>query len=177
MGQKLTKTSESVLDYFYRNPEREVHLRGLEDEIDVPYSSVRNALQELEEEQLVTKREETKMTFYSANTDNERFKRRKRINNLRQLYDSGAIEELEKTFRADALVLFGSYLEGNDRSNSDIDIAVVNGRDTRVDLVKYEKELGRTFQVVQIDDAKTEKKDFRNTLANGYVLRGHLTVV
>ena len=177
MSRKLTKTSESVLDYFYRYPDREVHIRGLADETGIAYSSVRNALESLESEGLVTKREESKMTFYSANRNDGEFKRRKRLRNLRQLYETGMVETLEHQLRPDALVLFGSYLEGNDRSDSDIDIAVVNGRTADVDLSEFEESLGRTLQLVAIDDARDEKQDFRNTLANGFVLSGHLTVI
>lgn len=177
MIQKLTRTAEEVLAFFFRHPTGEIHIRGLSDAANIPYSSVRNALQELDERGLVAKREESKMTFYTANRDDSVFRRRKRLHNLQVLYDSGVVDVLEGTFRPDAIVLFGSYLEGADREDSDVDIAVVNGRDADVDLGEYEAEIGRAFQVVQTSDPTEEEPEFRNTLANGYLLAGYLEVV
>lgn len=177
MIQKLTKTGEEVLNHFFRNPADEVHIRGLADTIDKPYSSVRNALQELEEHGFVEKREESKMVFYTADQDSDRFRRRKQLHNLQVLYDSRVVGALEERFRPDAIVLFGSYLQGTDRADSDIDLAIVNGRDTAIDLDTYETELGRTIHLVHVEDTRNEEPEFRNTLANGHVLSGHLTVV
>lgn len=177
MIQKLTNTSERVLAYFFQHPSTEVHIRGLADRIDIPYSSVRNALQELERQTLVEKREESKMTFYTAARDKEPFRRRKRLYNLEVLSDCGVISALEERFRPDAIVLFGSYLQGRDRVDSDIDIAIVNGRQVAIDLSEYETALERSFQFVHVGDPCEETVEFRNTLANGYVLRGHLVVV
>lgn len=176
MSKKLTNTAEEVLAFFFRHPTEEVHIRGLANVTDIPYSSVRNALATLEEEELVEKREESKMTFYAANRDDRRFRRRKQLHNLRMLFESGVIDVIEDTFRPDAVVLFGSYLQGTDREDSDVDVAIANGRDADVDLVGYESTLGRTFQVVHIGDPSEEEPEFRNTLANGYVLGGYLEV-
>lgn len=177
MIQKLTKTGEDVLEHFFQHPSQEIHIRGLADTTDIPYSSVRNALNDLAERGLLTRREESKMTFFSANRENDAFQQQKRIYNLQALYDSSVIGLLEEAFRPDTLVLFGSFLQGTDREDSDIDIAVVNGRDTEVDLKRYEEKLGRRFQLVHVTDVRKEAAEFRNTLANGYVLHGHLTVV
>ena len=176
MSRKLTKTAAEVLAFFFRHPTEEVHIRGLSEAADIPYSSARNALAALEDEGLVEKREESKMTFYAANRDDRRFRRRKRLHNLRVLFESGVVGVLEDTFRPDAVVLFGSYLQGTDREDSDVDVAIVNGRDADVDLGGYETALGRTFQVVHIGDPSEEEPGFRNTLANGYVLDGYLEV-
>lgn len=177
MSRKLTKSAEEVLAFFFRHPTREVHIRGLSEAADVPYSSARNALAALEDEELVERREESKMTFYAANRDDGRFRRRKRLHNLRALFESGVIDVLEDAFRPDAVVLFGSYLQGADREDSDVDAAIVNGRDAAVDLGGHETKLGRTFHVVHIGDPSEEEPEFRNTLANGYVLGGYLEVV
>ncbi|MDY6764520.1 MAG: BlaI/MecI/CopY family transcriptional regulator, partial [Halobacteria archaeon] len=124
MIQKLTKKTEEVLEYFFKHPTEEVHIRGLSDATGVPYSSVRNALHNLEEKGLVKKREESKMTFYTANRESDEFRRQKRVYNLETLYNSGVIDALDKGLRPDAIVLFGSYLQGSDTEESDIDIAV-----------------------------------------------------
>lgn len=177
MSGKLTKTAEEVLAFFFRHPTEEVHIRGLSEAAEIPYSSARNALAALEDEGLVEKREESKMTFYAANRNDRTFRRWKQLHNLRVLYESGVIDDMEDAFRPDAIVLFGSYLRGADWEDSDVDVAVVNGRDADVDLGEYESAIGRSFQAVQIGDLSEEEREFKNTLANGYVLAGYLEVV
>lgn len=177
MIQKLTNRSEELLAFFFQHPTKEVHIRGLSEATNIPYSSVRNALVELEEQGFVDRRDETKMTFYTAAQDDDLFRQRKHLYNLQSLYQNGVVDVLTDTLRPDALVLFGSFLQGTDREDSDIDIAVVNGRDAVIDLGTHETELGRRFQLVRIGDPRKEEPEFRNTLANGHVLTGHLEVV
>lgn len=176
MVKNLTKTAEEVLEYFFKHPTQEKHIRGLAEETDISYSTIRNSLQELLEEGLVEKREESKMVFYSGNFQSQRFRNLKKVFNIYSLYRSGLVEELEEELRPDAVVLFGSYLKGSDREKSDVDIAIVNGREISLDLSNFESKLGRGIHLVQIPDLKKEDKEFKNTLANGYVLKGYLSV-
>lgn len=177
MIKKLTKTAEELLEYFIKHPTEEKHIRGLAKETEISYSSVRHALQELLEEGLVEKREESKMVFYSARHRSGKFRDLKKIFNIHLLYRSGLVDKLEEEFRPDTLVLFGSYLDGSDREGSDIDIVIVNGREVSVDLSDFESKLSRGIHLVEIETVEGENEEFKNTLANGYVLRGYLSVV
>jgi predicted nucleotidyltransferase len=171
---KLTGSEREVLEYFVKKPGK-IHARGLSQEIDTPYSSVRKALHDLEDKGLLESDTKSKMTFYSPTK--ERFKAAKKLINLENLEDSGLTAYLDEQLRPETIVLFGSYLEGRDDENSDIDIAIIGGRDKTPDLRQFEDELGRTIQLTTIDDVKEETNEFRNTLANGLVLQGYLEVV
>lgn len=177
MSKNLTKTADKLLNYFYKFPSKEEHIRGLAQETGISYSSTRKALAELYSEGLLEKREESKMTFYSAKFNSSKFRQRKRIHNIQYLFEKGAVDRLDKKFKPDALVLFGSFLEGSDREGSDIDLAIINGRDQEIDLSEVKDELNRKFHFVQVDDLEKERKEFKNTLANGFVLSGYIEVV
>lgn len=174
MIQNLTKHERTVLDYFASHPE-DIHVRGLSEQIDLPYSTVRRALQSLEEKELLEADEKSKMTFYSPT--GEKFRKAKKIINLEKIENSGLAEYIDEELRPEAVVLFGSYLEGRDDSESDIDIAVIGGREGKPELEKFGEKLERKIQVVQIENPKEEVPEFRNTLANGYLLQGYLEVV
>ena len=177
MIKNLTNSAKQVLEYFFKHPTEEIHVRGIEKKIDMPYSSVRKALVELGEKELLSKREESKMTFFKARRENEEFQEMKRIFNLRKIFESGLADELEREYRPDAVVLFGSFLMGNDREESDIDIAVVNGREISIELGPFEDEFNREIQIVEVKNPKEEDVEFKNTLANGFVLTGQLEVI
>ena len=177
MIKKLTKSSEELLAYFFMNPHENIHMRGLGNKINKPYSTVRNALNELEEKDLIQKDKKSKMVFYKANIDNKEFRILKKLNNLKSLYKTGLVDALEREFHPDCIVLFGSYMEGRDWEDSDIDIAIINGRNKSVKLEIFEKKLKRKIQIIKIENVSKEKKDFKDTLANSFVLSGFLKVI
>ncbi|MFB6216877.1 MAG: nucleotidyltransferase domain-containing protein [Candidatus Aenigmatarchaeota archaeon] len=171
MINNLTKTELEVLMYFVQKPGAEKHIRGLSGEIDLPYSSTRNALKSLEEQNYLESEERGNLKFY---TPGEEFRNAKKVLNIRNIMESGLTDYLEEKLRPDAVVLFGSYLEGRDTESSDIDIAVVNGREKDVELEKFEEELGRDIQIIHVPEIGEESAEFINTLANGYTLSGFL---
>jgi len=73
-------------------------------------------------------------------------------------------------------VLFGSYSRGEDDEGSDIDLAVINGKEAAIDLSEYERELDRE---INVQETRLEEagENFKTTLANGIVLTGYLEVM
>jgi len=175
MIKKLTKGEEKVLNYFIKNPSSKTHVRGLSKEIGIPYATARNSLKKLQESGLLKSERKSKMIFYRP--AGEKFRKAKQVTNLKNFTESGLIEFLEKNLKPKAMVLFGSYLEGQDKEDSDIDIAIIGGRDREIELSQFEEELSRSIELIYVEDAKTENKDFRNTLANGYVVQGYLELI
>lgn len=174
MIAQLSRSERDVLEYFARNPSQ-THVRGLSKETNMPYSTVQQALKELEKHEILEKEEKGSMTFYSPG--GSIFRNAKRLINLEALQDSGLITRLENECRPDAIVLFGSYLDGRDRPESDIDIAVIGGRDVETDLGSFETKLDRDIHLVEIEAVKDEDEAFQNTLANGLTLSGYLEIV
>lgn len=167
------KSTERVMELFFLNPKKTLHLRELSRRIDMSVSTVSMAVDKLEDEGLL-KVEKDAVKEISANR-NQLFKDLKLSYNLQRLAISGLTDKVERNLRPDAVVLFGSYSRGEDSSESDIDIAAVNGRDEEIDVSKFERKLERNINVhnVSLEEAG---RNFIKTLANGIVLRGYLDI-
>jgi len=163
-----------VLKVFFNKPKAELSIRELSRQSTVSPRWVSKTVSELGEEQILEKQENPANTSVSIG---EEFKTVKRIYNLSQLYNTGLVEHLEKELRPEAIVLFGSYEKGEDLEDSDIDIAVISGRNKEISLEKFEKELNRTINIQHIEDSTKTDKNFRNSLANGTVLDGFAKVI
>ncbi|MFB6199345.1 MAG: winged helix-turn-helix domain-containing protein, partial [Candidatus Nanohaloarchaea archaeon] len=105
MIKELTSNEREILEFFAERSE-EIHIRGLSEEVEMPYPSVRKALKDLEEKGFVESDKKSKMTFYSP--AGEKFRKAKKLVNLEKIEDSGIVEFLEKELRPEAVVLFGS---------------------------------------------------------------------
>lgn len=164
-----------VLRRFFLKPGKKYQLRELSRETGISFPSVKNYVTELEEEGFLETVEEGTYPGYRADT-NEKFRLYKRNDTVRRLHESGLVDELEKEFRPNALVLFGSAARGEDTEESDIDILVVAGEKT-FDVEGYESEFQREINLQFMnEDEILENKEFANSLANGVVLKGFLRV-
>jgi len=174
MFAELNTRKVEVLKPFFNNPELETSIRGLSRLSDTSTSWTSEIITELEEKNFL-KTESTKTS--KKITTGKKFKQLKKTYNLDTIESSGLAKHLEEELRPDAIVLFGSYSRGEDNKDSDIDIAVINGRNKDLDLEKFEEELGRKINIQNLESADEGDENFRNSLANGTVLRGFLKVV
>ncbi len=168
-----SRNKRLIAETIFLNPGEEFHVRGLAEETGVSPSTVSRVVKDLEERGIVETERDVKMSIRASETS--LFRDYKLAFNLWRLAETGLIERLEEEAVPEAIVLFGSYSRGEDSSGSDIDIAVVNGRDLDIETSRYEGELGREISLhsVDLDDVK---KNFLETLSNGIVLRGYLEV-
>jgi predicted nucleotidyltransferase len=96
----------------------------------------------------------------------------KRADNLKQIYESGLADFLEKEFAGASIILFGSYSRGEDIINSDMDIAVIGRKDKLINTTNYEKLLERTININFYDSFKKIHKHLKENLCNGIILIG-----
>ncbi|MFH1917068.1 MAG: nucleotidyltransferase domain-containing protein [Nanoarchaeota archaeon] len=83
-----------------------------------------------------------------ANVENKRFIWLKRVNNLERLYESGLVELISSgDLTPQAIICFGSYARGDDTEQSDIDLAIINGRQSVISTEKVEKVLKSVHSV------------------------------
>jgi predicted nucleotidyltransferase len=115
---------------------------------------------------------ESKRWSIQINRDNHKVMQLKRANNLKQIYESGLADFLEKEFAGASIILFGSYSRGEDIINSDIDIAVIGRKDKEVDVESYEKLLERKININIYESFKSIQKHLKENLCNGIVLYG-----
>lgn len=98
----------------------------------------------------------------------------KRCENLKMIYEIGLIDYLEDIFPGSTIVLFGSYSNGYDTFDSDIDIAVIGVKEKNVHLKKFEKFLERDVIINFYDSFKSIHKNLRDNILNGILLSGSI---
>lgn len=166
--------SQNLLEIFFRFPTRKFHIRELARILNISPPTVSRLVDLLAKQNLVKRRKTLVLDQVFANRENEEFIWRKRASNISNLYECRLIDFLANEFGARAtIVLFGSYANGEDWEESDIDIAILNGNKVKMELHKFEKKLNRKINI-HIFNLKQVSKEFKINLVNGIVLTGYL---
>ncbi|MFB6216414.1 MAG: ArsR family transcriptional regulator [Candidatus Nanohaloarchaea archaeon] len=168
-----SKNRRLIAETVFDDPKAEHGIRELSEETGLSPSTVSRHVEVLRDEGIVEVEEGVKMRVSGSGT--EEFRDLKRCFNLWKLSESGLVEEIEEVCVPEAIVLFGSYSRGEDVADSDIDIAVVNGGEIDQDLSEYEEDLSRRVNIHSVNLEKS-KQGFKQTLANGIVLKGYLDI-
>jgi predicted nucleotidyltransferase len=140
--------------------------------LKVSPTAVANSVEKLKNNNLI-KIEKTKtINFVSFNRDEPKAIYLKRAENLKNIYLSGLSDYLEKELAGAVVILFGSYSNGEDTINSDIDIAAVERKDKMLDLEKYERILNRKININFYDSWKKINENLKNNILSGILLHG-----
>lgn len=172
----ITKDASSkILELFYNNPEKKFHIREIARLVGLSSTGVINSIKRLKEQRLLKSKKER--TVELVETDFEgNFLPSKRAYNLLMIYKSGIIDALNEFYEQPrCIVLFGSYSDGRDTSESDIDIVVDTNIEKEMKTIKFEKILNRPIKLMTLN-LEEAKPGFLNSLANGIVLSGFLKV-
>ena len=171
---KLTKLQQEILRLLYVKTGISLNQRQISKILEVTQPAVMKALPELEKENLIKIKQdkETKRWSIELNRDYHMVIQLKRVDNLRQIYETGLADFLEKEFAGATIILFGSYSKGEDIINSDIDIAVIGRKDKQIDLTIYEKKLEREININIYESFKNIHKNLKENLCNGIILVG-----
>lgn len=171
---KLTVLQQDILRLLFIKVGTVLNQRGIARILNVSPPAVMKAVPGLMELGFarVTQDKESKRWSIELNRDNHKVMQLKRADNLKQIYESGFADFLEKEFAGGTVILFGSYSRGEDIVNSDIDIAVVGRKSKHVDLTQYEKVLERVITINFYDSFKVIHKHLKENLCNGIILAG-----
>lgn len=142
--------------------------------LEVSPPAVMKALPQLEKENLLILHQdkESKRWDISLNRDNHKVIQLKRVDNLKQVYESGLNDFIEDTFAGATIILFGSFAKGEDVFSSDIDIAIVGRKEKLIDLEKFEKLLEREINLNFYNSFSDIHKHLKANLFNGIILSG-----
>ncbi|MFP4524202.1 MAG: nucleotidyltransferase domain-containing protein [Candidatus Woesearchaeota archaeon] len=172
-------TALTVASVFFTTPTRDRYLREISREIGIAHTSVKKELDSLVEKGIIVKRTETRgareYPVYKADIHSKDYKREKRIFNISSIIDSGLVEHLVGGVMPDTIILFGSYLLGEDVEESDIDL-FVQAQEEKLDLGPFERSLGRPIQLHFRKDFKNLPEELKNNVLNGLPLQGFLEV-
>ena len=171
---KLTNLQQDILRLLFLKAGSQLNQRQIAKFLGVSPPAVMKALPDLEKENLLSVRQdkESKRWSIGLNRANHRLMQLKRVANLKQIYETGLADFLEKEFAGAAIILFGSYSRGDDIANSDIDIAVIGRKDKLIGLSAYEKLLERTININFYESWKKIHKNLKENICNGIVLAG-----
>src|SRR3989338_11190745 len=171
---KLTNLQQEILRLLFIKAGISLNQRQIANFLGVTQPAVMKAIPELEIENLINVKQdkETKRWSIEFKKNNHKIMQLKRIDNLRQVYESGLVDFLEKEFAGANIILFGSYSRGDDIKSSDIDIAVIGRKKKIVDLFKYEQLLERTININFYKSWRSIHKNLKENICNGIVLIG-----
>ena len=171
-----------IAEILFRYPEKEFSLSDLAKEAGVAKANIGRILKEFHEYGLISIEKLSKIWRIKANQSNWLYVRNKIVYNLDLIYRSGIVEFLIDYFKnPKAIVLFGSFRNGEDLSTSDVDIAIESDevkeyqiKELR-ELVEFENIIKRKVQIHLFNREKVDINVFNN-IANGIVLWGFLEV-
>ena len=171
---KLTNLQQEILRLLSIKAGIALNQRQIANLLEVTPPAVMKALPGLEKEGLIILQQdkESKRWSVELNRGNHKVMQLKRADNLKQVYESGLADFLEKEFAGAAIILFGSYARGEDIVNSDIDIAVVGRKEKQLSSALYEKILGRRISINSYASWDKIHKHLKENLCNDIVLAG-----
>ena len=171
---KLTNLQQEILRLLFVKAGVSLNQRQIAIALGVSQPAVTKALPNLEKENfiLIKKDKETKRWAIKLNMDNHKVMQLKRVDNIKQVYESRFADFLEKEFAGATIILFGSYSRGDDTLNSDIDVAVIGRKNKLINLEQFEKMLEREIRINFYDSFKDIHKNLKENLLNGIVLSG-----
>ena len=168
-----------VLEVFFNEPLEEHYFREIQRNSGVSPNTLQKVLKELLSEKLIKYSKEVGNTLlYKAELDNPEFKIKKKAYNFQKLTSCGLIELLVEKYSPNAIILFGSFKDGCDIFESDVDIYLYFKKPPKIetkDLVRFEKILNRKLSLHTQDFSKMPK-ELKNNIINGFTLYGFLKV-
>src|SRR3989344_1876102 len=135
---KRKDIKQSIKEYFFINPSARLRVREIERALKFPLPSVIRYCKELEKERILVIIRTGSVSFFTANS-NEKYFLEKKLCNIKMLYNCGIIEYLKLELSNPPVIIFGSYSQGEDTEDSDIDLYIETPSNKQVNLDKYNK--------------------------------------
>ncbi len=165
---KLVRQRNSLLEFFYENPNAKLTVREIASKIGASRSTVQYNLKLFKEEGIISQNNRWIDSWQN---------RLQKINYyLKKIAKSGLIDYLEKELVASAIILFGSFRKGESVKESDIDIFVECARERKLNLSRYERKLSHKIQLFTRSKITLLPKNLLNNVVNGIKLKGYFTV-
>jgi predicted nucleotidyltransferase len=173
---KFTKLQNEIFRLLCIKTGIYLNQRTISKMLNVSATAIAKSIFLLEKERLIKIEKNKKMNLVSIklNNDNPKVMELKRVENLKLFYESGLNDSLEENFPGTTIILFGSYSRGDDTINSDIDIAIINTKEKKLELDKYETLLERKIYLHFYRSFKDINKELKENIFNGIILAGSI---
>ena len=175
---RLTLLQQDILRLLFQKTGCPLNARAIAINLGVSQPAVSKALPGLETLELI-KVERDKISgrlSIELKRDNKMAVWLKRTDNLKQIYESRIVELLYDEFPSSTIMLFGSYSFGEDTTNSDIDIAIIESKEKNLNLEKFEEKLQRPININYYKSFGDLEKHFLNNLLSGILLKGVIEI-
>ena len=170
---KLSLLQQRIMRLLFVKAETSLNMNGIARILKVSQPAVLKAIPYLQKEGLLNAEQDKDSSRWSIelNRDNKKVIGLKRVDNLKQLYESGLIQAIYDSFPGATVILFGSYAHGEDTMQSDIDLAIINSGKKELDL-KFEKILERKIIINYYKSFNNIAKPLLSNILNGITLKG-----
>ena len=171
-----TVLQRKIFRFLCMNAGKNFNLSEIARNLKVSPTAVSKSFINLKKEKIIIINEKGAMNLLliELNLENQRVMELKRVENLSMIYESELISFLSETIPGATIILFGSYSRGDDDYSSDIDLAIIGGKEKSIDLLKFEKILKKKIVLNFYNNLKDIEKNLKNNLLNGIVLNGAL---
>ncbi len=171
---KFTRLQSEILRLLIIKAGSKLNQRAIARFLSVSPTAIAKATKDLEKADLINIQRDKviNLNTITLNRDNPKTTQLKRADNLRQIYESGLADFLEKELAGATIILFGSYSRGEDIITSDIDIAAIGRKEKQLNLTKFDKLLERTIRINFYTSFNKIHKHLRENLFNGIILAG-----
>ena len=175
---KLTNLQQEILRLLYIKAGIQLNARNIAKTLGVSQPAVSKALPYLEKENFIKikKDMESKRLSIELNRDNHYMIWLKRVDNIKQIYESGLVQFIYDNYHSATIILFGSFAFGEDTINSDIDVAVIGSKENNIDLSVFDKILDRKVVIHHYKNFKDIDPYLLNNICNGIILKGSIEI-
>src|SRR3989344_9137367 len=128
----IKNIKQTIKEYFLINPSAKLRVREIERTLKLPLPSVIKYCREYEKESVLMTIRIGNVVFYTADRGSEKYVLEKKLFNIKTIHESGLIENLRQELNNPSIVLFGSFVRGEDIEESDVDLYVETHSKKRV---------------------------------------------
>ncbi len=179
--QKVTQLK--ILSHFFDNPSEEFYLRELARLLQISPMTVKRALDDLVNDELISRQEKKNQILYHANVENNAFRFAKISYNLAWLKENDIVEYLlDKIPGISSIVLYGSFAKGENDKHSDLDLFLIS-KVKKVECTEIKEKLGIEINILCLTStqwtkqAKTNRAFYLDVITEGIVLYGIRPVI
>lgn len=172
--EKFTSLQREIMRFLFVYSGRDFNQRQIAMGLGASSTAIANSLPKLEKEDMIKliRREGDNRILIELNKDNPAVVYMKRVENLRNIYESGLVDFLSEHFGLATIILFGSYSLGEDIESSDIDIAVIGSKEKKIELKPFEEILKREISLNFYNSLKDIETNLKSNILNGITLKG-----
>ncbi len=172
---KLSKLENLIMEFLFRNPTTIFNGKEIATRLKVSQTAISNSVRNLFSLKLINLEKKILLNI-SLNREDKEIFILKKLFNLKEIYSSGLNDRLSQNFLGSTIILFGSYSKGYDTEDSDIDIAIIGGKESLNKLDLFEDKLERKIQLHFFNNLSSIQKELKENIFNGVVIEGAIKI-